>query len=135
MVHTQKIKMENTNKHTEKVKKINNQIVNIMVNTENLQLPYVILSNNEKIAVNSMVLREVYAYSEINEIIGKEYNKDIIYNTYKTHALKEVIPLLINAINELKKSGITKGFYSKLSLKDKGYYEIAKTYNLMESIK
>lgn len=104
-------------------------IKEIKANCEDLHYPFLILSDGTQINARAMSLSFIYG-SDKNGLkcVGQEWKPNEILNYEKERAKIELFPILIKALKENKT-------YAKLSLIDKGYYEICKNYNLIKELK
>jgi hypothetical protein len=108
------------------------KIKELKANIENLHYPIIILDDGTQTNALTVSLRAVYKISALKdlcaELIGLDWRPQEIFNYEREQAKKELFPVLIKAFEQDKR-------YNKLSLKEKGYYNILKEYDLIEELK
>lgn len=95
-------------------------IKEIQQNKENLHSPFVVLDNGERVNIAVFTLRALYGEGLG---IGKEYNKEEVFNFEREQAIKELLPIVKKELSEVKT-------YNRLSQRAKGFYSILKNYKI-----
>jgi hypothetical protein len=105
-------------------------IKELIRNNEDLHYPYLVLSNGERVKVSTYYLNEKYQRKDNLDLdlIGRDFDKEDYFVFCQKRARIELLPIVKSALKEDKR-------YSKLSLTNKGYYEILKKYDLIKELK